>query len=114
MCLGLLDLTKLKSNPSKIGMIRKQIYEQGIHVNICLEMPVAPTAKNFKQFEMENPGIQLNVFTAMPDAAAVPISTRYVGMNKSRHEVNILFAKNLDGNTHYVYKGPQQAPVLCQ
>ena len=103
VCLGLMDLSKLKSNPNKARLIKKQIHEQGIYVNLTMEMPLAPTAKNFKQFEMENPGIQLNVFTAMPDTCTVPISTLYVGMNKTGREVNILFAKNLDGNIHYAY-----------
>ena len=66
-------------------------------------MPVAPIARNFKQFELENWDIQLNVFTAMPNACSVPISTLYMGMNKGGREVNILFAKNLDGNTLHIH-----------
>lgn len=103
VCLGLMDLEKLKTNTTKIGTIRKQISEQGINIAMTLQCPVAPTATNFKQFELENPGIQLNVFTPTPDEASVPITTLYIGMNKTGREVNILFAKDIDGNTHYAY-----------
>ena len=72
VCLGLMDLNKLKTNKGKICMIKKQIYKEGIHVNHTLEMPVVPTTvHNFMQLVLKNPGIQLNVFTAMPDACSV-------------------------------------------
>ena len=84
-----MDLTKLKTNKMKIGPYKNRSMSR-IHINITMEILLAPMTKNFKQFELENPGIQLNVFTAMPDASTVPISPMYVGMNKFGHEVNIL------------------------
>lgn len=103
VCLGLMDLTKLGSNTTKIRSMHKQIIEQKIQINITSTMPMAPTVCNFRDFELENPSIQLNIFTVAPETSTVPVTTMYKGINKEGREVNILFAKNLDGNTHYAY-----------
>ena len=78
--LGILDLSHTK-NYSRPSDIRKLIKDQGVQLNCSLEMPVEPTDKNFKQFEKENPGIHLNVYSTAEEAEKSPTKPLYIGTN---------------------------------
>ena len=64
-------------------------------------MPVEPTEKNFKQFEKENPGIKLNVYSTAEEAEKSPIKPLYIGTNRSLKIINLLYHKNEEGKAHY-------------
>ena len=92
--LGLLDPSKIGHN-TRVTQIRKGVRDQKVAVNCSLPMPVEPVPANFRNFEVDNPHIHLNVYETLGDEARSPVTPQYVSNNKN---------KGCQGNQHPVHK----------